>query len=106
MLKGPPERRCGQVSQLSPAFRPSLPRGQPQHDAGENGPGAVDLTKTPAHSALRSYLAVLPCTQEPSGYQAELPNHRGWRAGLSKGATGSKKLEGSQAKASQPPPPV
>lgn len=73
-----------------------------QHDAGENGPPAVDLTKTPAHSPLRSYLAVLPCTQEPRGYQAEFPNHRGWRAGLSKGATGSKKLEDSQAKASQP----
>ena len=30
MLEGPPGRRSGQVSQLSPAFCPSLPRCQPQ----------------------------------------------------------------------------
>ena len=62
-------------SQLLPlAFSPL------QHDAGENAPRAVDPTKTPAHSPLHSYLAILPGTQEPSGYQAELPNHRGWPA--------------------------
>ena len=94
--QGPPGLPSSQLLPLALSPR--------QHDAGENGPRAVDLTKTPAHSPLRSYLAVLPCTQEPRGYQ--LPNHRGWRAGLSKGAAGSKKLEGSQAKASQPPPPV
>ena len=81
-------------SQLLPlAFSPL------QHDAGENGPRAVDPTKTPAHSPLHSYLAVLPGTQEPSGYQAEIPNHRGWRAGLSnKGCNGEQEVGGgSQA---------
>lgn len=77
-------------SQLLPlAFSPL------QHDAGENAPRAVDPTKTPAHSPLHSYLAILPGTQEPSGYQAELPNHRGWRAGLSnKGCNGEQEVGG------------
>ena len=56
----------------------------------------MDPTKTPAHSPLHSYLAVLPGTQEPSGYQAEIPNHRGWRAGLSnKGCNGEQEVEGA-----------